>query len=73
MADVQGDEAGMEDDPFAEEGLVDPEEGGEAELGSQSDGDEEEDVDGLASFLESEIMSGSSEEDPNDVSSLFRL
>ncbi|CAL5040913.1 unnamed protein product [Urochloa decumbens] len=66
MADVvQGDEAGMEEDPSPEEGLVDPEEGGEAELGGGGD-EEEEDVDGLASFLESEILSGSSAEDPID-------
>ncbi|CAN6206722.1 unnamed protein product [Urochloa humidicola] len=66
MADVmQGDEAGLEDDPSPGEGLVDPEEGGEAEVGAGGD-EEEEDVDGLASFLESEILSGSSAEDPAD-------
>ncbi|OEL31136.1 F-box protein SKIP31 [Dichanthelium oligosanthes] len=65
MADVQGDESGLEDDPFPEEGLVDLEDDvGEGELGGG--GDEEEDVDGLASFLESEILSGSSAEDPID-------
>nr|CAB3471406.1 unnamed protein product [Digitaria exilis] len=67
MADVQGDEVSMEDDPFPEEGFVDPVEVSEAELGSRSDDEEEEeDVDGLASFLESEILSGSSGEDPTD-------
>ncbi|CAN6200551.1 unnamed protein product [Urochloa humidicola] len=67
MADVmQGDEAGLEDDPSPGEGLVDPEEGGEAEVGAGGDEEEEEDVDGLASFLESEILSGSSAEDPAD-------
>ncbi|CAL5040431.1 unnamed protein product [Urochloa decumbens] len=66
MADVvQGYEAGMEEGPSPEEGLVNPEEGGEAELGGGGD-EEEEDVDGLASFLESEILSGSSAEDPID-------
>ncbi|KAJ1260974.1 hypothetical protein BS78_10G272700 [Paspalum vaginatum] len=64
MAGVQGDEAGLEDDPFPEEAISDPEEGGEGELGGGSE--EEEDVDGLASFLESEILSGSSAEDPVD-------
>lgn len=71
MADVmQGDEAGLEDDTSPEEGLVDPEEGGEAEVGGGGEEEEEEDVDGLASFLESEILSGSSADDPVDVSSL---
>ncbi|KAK8456178.1 hypothetical protein SEVIR_4G287100v4 [Setaria viridis] len=65
MADVQGDEAGLEDDPPPEEGLVDPDEGVEADVGGGGDEDEE-DVDGLASFLESEILSGSSAEDPID-------
>lgn len=70
MADVmQGEEAALEDDPSPEEGLVDPEEGGDAEIGGGGE-EEEEDVDGLASFLESEILSGSSAEDPIDVSSL---
>lgn len=70
MADLQGDEAGLEDDLLPAEGLVDPEDGGsEGEIGSGGD-EEEEDVDGLASFLESEILSGSSAEDPVDVSDL---
>jgi hypothetical protein len=70
MADVQGDESGLEDDPFPEEGPVDREEGGEGDIGGGGgdDDDEEEDVDGLASFLESEILSGSSAEDAIDVS-----
>ncbi|XP_025813520.1 F-box protein SKIP31 isoform X1 [Panicum hallii] len=68
MADVQGDESGLEDDPFPEEGPVDREEGGEGDIGGGGgdDDDEEEDVDGLASFLESEILSGSSAEDAID-------
>jgi len=70
MAEVQGDESGLEGDPFPEEGPVDPEEGGEGEIGGGGDDEEEEDVDGLASFLESEILSGSSAEDTIDVSAL---
>ncbi|KAG2608448.1 hypothetical protein PVAP13_4NG320400 [Panicum virgatum] len=66
MAEVQGDESGLEGDPFPEEGPVDPEEGGEGEIGGGGDDEEEEDVDGLASFLESEILSGSSAEDTID-------
>ena len=70
MAEVQGDESGLEGDPFPEEGPVDPEEGGEGEIGGGGDDEEEEDVDGLASFLESEILSGSIAEDAIDVSAL---
>jgi len=67
MAEVQGDESGLEGDPFPEEGPVDLEEGGEGEIGGGGDDEEEEeDVDGLASFLESEILSGSSAEDTID-------
>jgi hypothetical protein len=68
MANVQGDEAGLEDDLSPEEGPVDPEDGVEADVDGGGDEDEEEDVDGLASFLESEILSGSSAEDTIDVS-----
>jgi len=69
MAGVQGDESGLEDDPFPEEGPVDLEEGGEGEIGGGGD-EEEEDVAGLASFLESEILSGSIAEDAIEVSAL---
>lgn len=68
MADVQGDkEAGLEDDDFPDDGPLDPEEPGEGgEPRSGGDEEEEDDVDGLASFLESEILSGSSDQDPID-------
>ena len=71
MADVQGDkEAGLDDDDFPDDGPLDPEEPGEGgEPRSGGDEGEEDDVDGLASFLESEIL-GSSYEDPIDVSTL---
>ncbi|XP_066370447.1 F-box protein SKIP31-like isoform X2 [Miscanthus floridulus] len=67
MADVHGDkEAGLEDDDFPDDGPLDPEEPGEGgEPSSGGDEEEEDDVDGLASFLESEIL-GSSDEDPID-------
>ncbi|XP_062234146.1 F-box protein SKIP31-like isoform X2 [Phragmites australis] len=54
MADVQRETEGKDADPLPEEEEPDPEEGGELEAGG-----EEDDVDGLASFLESEILSGS--------------
>ncbi|GJN39315.1 hypothetical protein PR202_gb28426 [Eleusine coracana subsp. coracana] len=68
MADGQGDAEAPDAEPLPDELLSDREEGGEGELGGGTDGDveEEEDVDGLASFLESEILSGSSADDPLD-------
>lgn len=68
MAEGQSNVEGPDADPLPDEFLSDREEGGEGELCGGSD--EEEDVDGLASFLESEILSGSSAGDPLDVSSL---
>ncbi|KQK17497.1 F-box protein SKIP31 isoform X2 [Brachypodium distachyon] len=72
MADGQdlGDAAAVEPDPLPnpEEGRTDLEEGGEGEAAAGGGGEEEEDVDvdGLASFLEFEILSGSGAEDPPD-------
>lgn len=70
MAVVQGDKAAdPEDDALPDDEPLDPEEAGEGgEPSSGGDEEEEDDVDGLASFLESEILSGSSDEDPIDVS-----
>ncbi|TVU07638.1 hypothetical protein EJB05_41002 [Eragrostis curvula] len=66
MADGQAEVEFTDADPLPDELLSDREEVGEGELGGGSDEEEEEDVDGLASFLESEILSGSSAGDPLD-------
>jgi hypothetical protein len=72
MADGQADVDDPDADPLHEDLLSDQEEGSEGELGGGTDNgdEEEEDVDGLASFLESEILSGSSAGDSLDVSAL---
>lgn len=63
------DVAAAEPDPDEEQ--PDLEEEGELEAaGGGGEEEEDVDVDGLASFLEFEILSGSSEEDPVDVSAL---
>ncbi|CAM0909811.1 unnamed protein product [Alopecurus aequalis] len=73
MADGQGlcNAAAAEPDPLLdpEKDHPDLEEEGEPEIGAgagASDEDEDVDVDGLASFLEFEILCGSDEEDPLD-------
>jgi hypothetical protein len=70
MADGQADVDDPDADPLHEDLLSDQEEGSEGELGGGTDNgdEEEEDVDGLASFLESEILSGSSAGDSLDDS-----
>ncbi|XBI40100.1 hypothetical protein VPH35_124749 [Triticum aestivum] len=68
MADGKDLGAAAAAKPDPDEGQPDLEEEGELEAAGGGGGEEEEDVDvdGLASFLEFEILSGSSEEDPLD-------
>ncbi|KAL6603288.1 hypothetical protein ACP70R_043649 [Stipagrostis hirtigluma subsp. patula] len=68
MADGQGDEAGLDADDLPLEERSDLEEGGgeRCDAGGCDNDEEEDDVDGLASFLESEILSGSAAGDPLD-------
>jgi hypothetical protein len=69
MADGQADVEDPDADPLHVDFLSDQEEGSDGELGGGTDnGEEEEDVDGLANFLESEILSGSSAGDSLDES-----